>query len=129
REVGLTESEKSDGTLVTVTLAVPLTPPLVAFTVKGPPPVEPAVNNPDRLMVPPPLTDQANVGCGLLGLPNWSRPVAVNCRVPPVATEALEGETVMVVSTGGPLVHEGNLNDAICVLQLKVPSNFRYSLV
>ncbi len=60
----------STGGALTVTLAVPLTPPLAAVTVKGPPPVEPAVNNPDALMVPPPLTDQVNVGCGLIGLPN-----------------------------------------------------------
>ena len=53
----------------------------------------------------------------------------MNCRVPPVCTEALAGETVMVVSTGGALVHEGNFNDAIRVLQLKVPSAFRNSLV
>jgi len=83
-----------------VTLAVPLTLPLAAVTVKGPPPVEPAVNNPDELMVPPPLTDQVNVGCGLTGLPNWSNPVAVNCCVPPVATEALLGATVIFVRTG-----------------------------
>ena len=50
------------GGAVTVTLAVPLTFPLDAVTVKGPPAVEPAVNKPDALMVPPPLTDQAKVG-------------------------------------------------------------------
>jgi hypothetical protein len=68
--VGLAEMEKSFGGLVTVTLAVPLTPPLAAVTVKGPPAVEPAVNSPEALMVPPPLTDQLNVGWGLIGLPN-----------------------------------------------------------
>ena len=55
RVVGLAESEKS----VTDTLAVPLTPPLAAVTVNGPPAVEPALNRPDELIVPPPLTDQA----------------------------------------------------------------------
>ena len=55
---------------VTVTLAVPLTLPLVAVTVKGPPAVEPAVNRPEALIVPPPLTDQVKVGWGLSGLPN-----------------------------------------------------------
>ena len=98
--VGLTESEKSAGTVVTVTLAVPLTLPLVAVTVKEPA-VEPAVNKPAVLMVPPPLTVQVNVGCGLTGWPNWSRPVAVNCCVPPVCTDALAGATVIVVRTGG----------------------------
>ena len=58
------------GVAVTVTLAVPFTLPLDAVTVKGPPVVEPAVNKPDELMEPPPLTDQVNVGCGLIGLPN-----------------------------------------------------------
>ena len=69
-EVGLTESEKSGGTLVTVTLALPLTLPLAAVTVKGPPAVAPAVNKPAAEMPPPPLTDQVNVGWGLIGLPN-----------------------------------------------------------
>ena len=100
-EAGLTESEKSAGTLVTVTLAVPLTLPLVAVTVKGPPAVGPAVNKPDPLMAPPPLTVQVKDGCGLTRLPNWSRPVAVNCCVLPVCTDALDGETVIVVRTGG----------------------------
>ena len=90
----------STGAALTVTLAVPLTLPLDAVTVKGPPAVAPAVNNPDALMVPPPFTDQAKVGCGLIGLPNWSNPVAVNCCLPPVATEALLGATVIVVKTG-----------------------------
>ena len=58
------------GGAVTVTLAVPLTLPLVAVTVKGPPAVAPAVNKPEVLIVPPPLTDQVKVGCGLIGLPN-----------------------------------------------------------
>ena len=44
-------------------------------------------------------------------------------------TDAEAGETVMVVRTGGVLLHEGNLKDAICVLQLNVPLDFRYSLV
>ena len=52
---------------VTVTLAVPFTLPLAAVTVKGPPAVEPAVNKPDALMLPP-LTDHVNEGCGLKGL-------------------------------------------------------------
>ena len=69
-DVGLTENAKSGGRLVTVTLAVPFTLPLAAVTVKGPPAVEPAVNKPDALIVPPPLTNQVNVGCGLNGLPN-----------------------------------------------------------
>jgi hypothetical protein len=100
-EAGLMESEKSAGKPVTVTLAVPLTVPLVAITVKGPPAVEPAVNRPPVLIVPPPLTDQVNAGCGVIGWPNWSTPVAENCAVLPVWTEALAGATVIVVRTGG----------------------------
>ncbi len=69
-EVGLTEIVKSGGALVTVTLAVPFTLPLDAVTVKGPPALEPAVNKPDELIVPPPLAVQLNVGCGLSGWPN-----------------------------------------------------------
>ena len=69
-EVGEALMLKFGGGLVTVTLAVPLTLPLAAVTVKGPPAVEPAVNSPEALMVPPPLTDQLNVGWGLIGLPN-----------------------------------------------------------
>ena len=65
--VGLAESEKS----FTVTLAVPLTPPLAAVTVNGPPGVV-AVNRPDPLIDPPPLTDQVNDGWELSGLPYWS---------------------------------------------------------
>ena len=57
--------------VVTVTLAVPLLPPLAAVTVNGPPAVV-AVNRPDALIEPPPLTDQVNVGWGLIGLLDWS---------------------------------------------------------
>jgi hypothetical protein len=84
-----------------VTWAVPFTLPLAAVTVNGPPAVEPAVNNPAALMVPPPTdTPQVNVGCGLIATRFWSYPVAVNCWVLPVCTEALAGETVIVVRTG-----------------------------
>ena len=56
--------------LITVTLAVPLTGTLVAVTVNGPPGVAPAVNRPEEeSIVPPPLTDQVNVGCGFNATP------------------------------------------------------------
>ena len=61
--------EKFAAGAVTVTLAVPETLPLVAVTVNGPPAVEPAVNKPSVLIVPPPFTDQVNTGCGLSGWP------------------------------------------------------------
>src|SRR6476646_1692798 len=88
------------GGAVTVTAAVPCTEPLVAVTVNGPPAVEPAVNRPAWLTVPPPLTDQVNEGCGFIGWPFWSSPVALHCFVPPAPSEALDGEIVMEVSTG-----------------------------
>ena len=65
-DAGLTESEKSAGTVVTVTLALPETPPLAAVTVKGPPGVAAAENKPDDEIVPP-LTDQVKLGCGFIG--------------------------------------------------------------
>ena len=37
---------------------------------------------------------------------NWSRPVALNCWVPPVWTEALAGATLIVVRTGGAVTVE-----------------------
>ena len=66
-DAGLTESEKSAGTVVTVTLALPETPPLAAVTVKGPPGVAAAENKPDDEIVPPPLRDQEKLGCGFIG--------------------------------------------------------------
>ena len=92
---------RTGGAAVTETLAVPVRPPLAAVTVNGPPAVEPALNRPDELIVPPPLTDQANDGCGLRAWPYWSSPVALNPCVPPVWTDALDGATVIVVRTGG----------------------------
>ena len=113
---------------VTVTDAVPLMVPLDAVTVNVPP-VEPAVNSPVGLMEPPPLTDHLKLGCGFIGWPNWSSPVAKNCWVPPVWTEALDGETLMVVSVCVAPPHPGNRNELIQVLQLNVPFAFRYSFV
>jgi hypothetical protein len=99
--VGLTESEKSGDTPVTVTLAVPCTLLLAAVTVNVPV-VAPAVNRPDESIVLSPVTDQV-MGWGSIGWPYWSLPVALNCCVPPVWTDALTGETVIVLSTGGAL--------------------------
>jgi hypothetical protein len=56
--------------VVTATLAVPLTPPLAAVTVYGPPAVLPAVKSPLLLIVPPPLTVQVKLGWGDMALPN-----------------------------------------------------------
>ena len=54
----------------TVAAAVPLTPPLVAVTVYGPPAVAPPENSPLELLIAPPETVQAKLGCELDGLPN-----------------------------------------------------------
>src|SRR5437016_2731861 len=61
-ELGL-RLEITGGGPVTVTFAVPLMPLLAAEMVNGPPAVLPAVKSPLALTVPPPLTDQVNVGC------------------------------------------------------------------
>src|SRR5438552_17908189 len=97
RDDGLAEMVKS----VTVTLAVPETPPLEAVTVNGPPAEVPAVNRPVPLMVPPPLTVHAKTG--LIGWPNWSVADAGNCWVPPTLTLALAGETAIEVSVCEPV--------------------------
>src|SRR4029079_8700553 len=99
REVGLTDSEKS----VTVTLAVPFTPPLAAVTVKFDPTVV-AVNRPAELIEPTPPTHQLNRGRGFIATLFWSSPVALNCWVPPFWTEAVAGVTVIEVRTGGAAV-------------------------
>jgi hypothetical protein len=62
---------RTGGAAVTVTLAVPFTPPLAAVTVKFDPTVV-AVNRPAELIEPPPLTDQLNVGCGFIATLFWS---------------------------------------------------------
>src|SRR4029078_9446420 len=99
-DAGLTLIDVRTGvTAVTVTLAVLLTPPLAAVTVNGPPGVV-AENSPVALMVPPPLNEQLKGGRGLMTVPNWSRPVALNCWLPPAWTEADAGLTLIVVRTG-----------------------------
>ena len=50
---------------------MPVTPPLAAVTVKFEPTVV-AVNRPDPLIDPPPLTDQVNDGWGFIGMLFWS---------------------------------------------------------
>src|SRR5262245_1649603 len=43
-----------------------------------------------------------------MGLPFWSRPVAVSCTLPPAVTDAGFGVTVIDVSTGGGAVPREN---------------------
>src|SRR6478672_11302567 len=92
REVGLTDSEKS----VTVTVAVPFTPPLAAVTVKFDPTVV-AVNRPAELIEPPPLTDQVNVGCGFIATLFWTEPVA--CVT---VLEVRTGRAAVTATLAGP---------------------------
>jgi hypothetical protein len=78
----------------------PLTPPLLAVTVCGPPAVVPAVNRPVLATVPPPLTLQVKVGWGARLVANWSRAVALNCWVVDATTVALAGANTTLVSVG-----------------------------
>ena len=72
------------GVLLTVTVLLPLMPPLVAVTLPLPV-VAGAVNRPPPLTVHPLATVVVQVklaGCVDRVLPNWSLAVAVNCCVP-----------------------------------------------
>lgn len=91
------------GMELTVTVAVAESVPTVASTVFANMPVAaPDVNRPVlRSMRPPPFTT-AHVGDTAMMLPFASRPVAANCCVELVSTEAGFGVTVIVAS--GPLV-------------------------
>ena len=84
--------------LVTDTPAVPLTEPLVAVTVAGP--AAKALNKPLPLTVPTVVLLDVQVRVAAIGFPNWSRVVAVNCRVLPTITLAEDGLRVIVVRTG-----------------------------
>src|ERR1051325_8787587 len=92
----------ANGRVVTTTVAVPETCPLVAWTVfaKVPGPV-PAVNNPVLVMAPPPATT-AHVGASSTTLPPASLPTAVNRWVPVMDKATGVGVTVMVAN--GPVV-------------------------
>ena len=88
---------RTGGGAVTVTLAVPLTPPLAAVTVYGPPAVLPALKSPLPPIVPPPLTVQVKTGWDARTAPNWSDALAVKVWVPAAATEVEGGATLMPV--------------------------------
>ena len=85
----------------TVTTAVPLTAPLVAWTV-SPPLTEPgAVYKPEALTVPPAppeATDQVNDGWLASAWPNWSFAVAANDCVALSTIDTLAGSTTIAVS-------------------------------
>jgi hypothetical protein len=92
----------ASGPGVTVTVAVPVSPSLLACTVlMNVPLTVPAVKRPASSTEPPPATmDQVGVNCTTL--PPASRPTAVNSRVAPTLKEAGFGVTVIVAS--GPAV-------------------------
>src|SRR5438067_5510146 len=82
----------------TYTDAVLLSAPVVARTVASVP-APGAVYRPLLPRVPPPdISDQVNDGCAVRVRPNWSRPVAVNCRLAPGLTLVGVGVTVTLVS-------------------------------
>src|SRR5438309_1480327 len=86
----------------TVTVAVPLSPRLLAWTeLAKVPAVVPAVNRPEPLMAPP-LATTDHVGVNCTTFPDASLPTAVYCCVPPMASVCGVGVTVMVAS--GPTV-------------------------
>ena len=91
-----------NGPLATITVAVPLTLPLVALTVlENVPASVPAVNTPVLAsMVPPPLTTDHTAVMGT-ALPFASVPIAVNCCVAPGASVTGLGVTMMPAS--GPV--------------------------
>src|SRR3989442_8026289 len=68
--------------IVTLAVAWRPDPESVAVTVKGPPPLAPAVKSPLESTVPPPLTVQPKVGCEIIALPNWFLTVALNAGLP-----------------------------------------------
>src|SRR5262245_28933617 len=87
--------------VVTLTLATPVIPLLLATTENGPPIVLLAVNNPFESIVPPPVVDHVNGGCGSKATPKASIAKAVNGKLSPGAIIASPGVTWM--STSGPI--------------------------
>ncbi len=91
-----------------VTVAVPLTVPLVPFiAVIVVLPAASALNAPVVASIVPTAVSlllQTTVGLIAMGAPNWSKPAAVKVWLPPMASDALAGVTVIEVRTGGDAV-------------------------
>ncbi len=99
---GLTEIVAS-GPGVTVTLTVACAVPDEARTVEAKVPLTvPAVKSPPAVMVPPPFTTDQVMGAPGIAWPLALSAVAVNCCVPPTASEAPCG--VMVIDATVPPV-------------------------
>src|SRR4051812_13887318 len=98
-EAGLGVTVMLATTGVTVTVAEPEMVPLVARTVLAyVPDVLPAVKRPVAAPIVPPPFAIDHTGVSTTALPLASLPVAVNCWVPPTASVAGVGVTVMVAS-------------------------------
>ena len=84
--------------MLTVTVVLPVTLPLVAVT-EPVADVSDAVNRPLVLMVPtPPVCDQVNVGSVTKAALNWSVAVAENCCATPAFSAGDAGLTVIVAT-------------------------------
>ncbi|VVB93571.1 Uncharacterised protein [uncultured archaeon] len=92
-------------TAVTVAVAVPLTDPLAAVIVAVPAAF--AVNLPVESIVPTVVLLLVHVTVAVIGLPFWSSVAAVKVWVPPTTTDAVAGETVILVNTGGGVAPGG----------------------
>ena len=84
------------GGTVTEMLAWVFKLPAETFTWTFPMPL--AVNSPELLIVPPPMTCQLKLGCEAIALPNWSSAAAVNCRVVRLASDIMPGVTPRLVN-------------------------------
>src|SRR5437016_5514215 len=92
-DAGLTVTDAT-GTPLTVTLAVPLCPSLVAVSVTGPPAATPLTSPLPFTLAIALLLDCQLIARPVKGLPLASRGVAVSCTVCPIATVPELGVTV-----------------------------------
>ena len=102
---------RTGGAGLTVTLAVPTTLPLVAFTRAVPSAT--AVNKPEASIVPTDVLLLDQVISTVIGLPYWSRGDAVKVWVSVGLSVIDSGETVIEVRTG----------DASVILYSKPPAS------
>jgi len=88
------------GTVPTDTIALPLVVPFAAVIVVVP--ADNAVNLPVASIVPTAGLLLTHENIAEIMLPSWSSAVAVKVCVPLTATDAVEGETVIVVNPRSP---------------------------
>ena len=92
-----------------------------------------AVNSPAVVIVPP-LAFQPNAGCVVIAFPNWSKPQAANCSLPPWPREAVFGVTRMPLSTGVAttvfvLLAERPLGSTTVTLKVYEPASEKTTIV